>query len=115
MTNGHGFPGSWPPGMFRGLLVILLVLAGSLRGSAQTEFSEHDYNMFRSFYYDSMNVAIELAGKSEVHLSPEDFGKLPEDSRREGLRGGDQLQDISFGHNGGIPEESVSEKRASAP
>ena len=83
MTNGHGFPGSWPPGMFRGLLVILLVLAGSLRGSAQTEFSEHDYNMFRSFYYDSMNVAIELAGKSEVHLSPEDFGKLPEDSRRE--------------------------------
>ncbi|MYK30661.1 MAG: hypothetical protein F4051_02780 [Boseongicola sp. SB0670_bin_30] len=83
MTNEHGFPGSWSPGKFRSLLAILLVLAGSLKGVAQTEFSEHEYNMYRSFYYDSLNVAIELAGRTEVHMSPEDFGKLPEDSRRE--------------------------------
>lgn len=83
MTSAHRLSGIRSRREFKSLLVILLVLAGSLKGFAQTEFSEHEYNMFRSFYYDSFNVVIELAGESELRLSPEDFGKLPEDTRRE--------------------------------
>ena len=44
------------------LLMVLLTFGNSIEGRAQTEFSEQQYQMFRSFYYDSLNTILELIG-----------------------------------------------------
>ena len=83
MISIRRFMKSWSLRKLKVLLAVLLIFGISLKGIAKTEFSEQECNMFRSFYYDSFNIVSELAGKSEVSLSPEEFGKLPEESKRK--------------------------------
>lgn len=63
------------------LLIGLLVFGGFSNAVSQTKFSDREYEMFRSFYYDSMNIIFELAGRDNINLASESLSNLSEESQ----------------------------------
>ena len=69
------------PGVCKILLIGLLVFGGFSNAASQTEFSDREYEMFRNFYYDSLNTIFELAGRDNINLASESLNNLSEESQ----------------------------------